>query len=163
VVGFASTVDQTEYQEIIGHSDGYPSPYAFLARMCLGYVRQSILERSADARVSYMFEAGHRHQSHAEKILSEISRSERLREKYGYAGHSFVAKEQVPIVQSADLLVWHTYQDSKKRALGERPRKDYEALIRPQDRIQRWTKAQLEEIAPLIWSYDHWEEVSGQS
>ena len=157
MIGFAATIDQEAYKEIVQNSTGYPNPYTFLVRMCLGFVKNRIAQSDQEIRVNYMFEAGHKHRSDADRIMGEIANNSRRMTDYRYAGHSFINKTDVPIVQSADLLAWQTFTDFKRRERGEGPRRDYQALIRlDRDRVQRWKREELEQAAPLIWAYDDW-------
>lgn len=154
IVGFASTVDQSEYNKIIPSSTGYPNPYTFLAQMCLGFIQQWIKQSGYSGHVLYNFEAGHKHKPDAERIMDEIKKGRVPRRSQSYAGHSFVDKKRMPLLQSADLLAWHSFTDFKRRARGQGMRKDFAALGRPQDKIQNWTTEGLQKAAPYIKEYE---------
>lgn len=154
IVGFSTTVDQGEYAQVVPISEGYPNPYTFLAQMCLGFVKNWIRDNNYDGAILYNFEAGHRHQKDANRIMNEIANTKRMALSPSYAGHAFVEKEKVPIVQSADLLAWHAFTDFKRQARGEGMRKDYLALGRPQDKRKQWTLDALRTAAPFIREYD---------
>ncbi len=154
IVAFAATVDQADYVRIVAPSEGYANPYTFLVQMCLGFIRQWIRENEFEGAVIYNFEAGHKHRTDADRIMDEIQSNPVSKRFHSYAGHAFVEKQKVPIVQSADLYVWHTFTDFKRRAKGLVMRKDFEALGRPQDKAQYWTADGLREAAPYIKTYD---------
>ena len=152
IVSFAATVDQGEYAQIIPRSKGYPNPYTFLAQMFLGFVKRWIKATNFDGGILYNFEAGHKHRADANRLMNEVRDTMKL--SHRYAGHAFVEKEDMPLLQSADLIAWHSFTDFKRRARQQGMRQDYMALVRPQDKTQTWTADRLRQALPKIREYD---------
>lgn len=155
IAGFAATVDQGDFARIMPPSTGFKNPYTFLAQMCLSFIAQWVRETEYAGKIIYNFEAGHKHRGDADRIMNEvrIGRFSRIRSVH-YAGHAFLEKGSMPLLQSADLLAWHAFTDFKRKARGQGMRKDYVALARPQDKCQNWTADELERAVSYVCEYE---------
>lgn len=158
IIGFAATVDQGDFAEIVPPSLGYPNPYTFLAQQCIAHIQMWIKENDFTGSVIYNFEAGHKHSSDTNRIMEEVRDGMAPMRAKSYAGHGFYDKREMPLLQSADLLAWHSFTDFKRQMLGLGMRKDYQALGRPQDKIQRWTSDHLRTAVPLIEAHAQYDE-----
>ncbi|HVY34958.1 MAG TPA: hypothetical protein VG960_11105 [Caulobacteraceae bacterium] len=143
--GFAVTVNEDEYNEIVRPREGMPSAYAFALKACVGMVRRWKVEHSALGPTSYFFEQGHKHQNDANDFLNWLLGVPEIAAKYGYSGHAFVCKETEG-VQPADYLAWHWRLESVRQLDPNRtraPRADLHALLRPGDFTRCYTRADL--------------------
>jgi hypothetical protein len=155
IVGFAATVDQGDFAKIMPASAGYKNPYTFLAQMCLGFIQEWIKKNDYSGSILYNFEDGHKHKPDVDRIMEEVKTGKSPIRAASYGGHAFVPKVKMPLLQSADLLAWHSFTDFKRRARGERMRRDYKALARRGvDKVQRWTAEQLEIAVPHVQEYE---------
>jgi hypothetical protein len=154
IVGFSGTVDQENYAQIMPRSQGFPNAYTFLAQSLVTFIDRWIVNNNFGGKVIYYFEASHKHQADADRIMNEIKDGQHIRRSSYYSRHAFGGKTEMPLLQSADLLAWHSFTDFKRRGLGREMRKDYVALLRPTDKCQRWTAEELRVAAPLVKFYD---------
>jgi len=129
--GVANTVMEPEFNAKVpeGHYIGNVRAYEFLVWNCLMGVRQYANEAHYNGKVAYFFEAGHKSQSTANKLMQQLFDAPNLRDEYRYAGHSFVPKESGAPIQAADLLAWQYYQDKRRELAGKPRRKDMQALL----------------------------------
>jgi hypothetical protein len=141
-VGFSIAVRPGYYEEKMrGHI--FPvSPYSFCLITCVHAISQWAYQNGAD-KVSYFFEAGHRHQNEANTIMGHIHGSS----AFGYVSHAFIDKKFALPLQAADMLAWQSAHFLKRRGEGHKPmRKDFKALVRPcdvlldvpNDAVDRW-------------------------
>lgn len=106
------------------------NPYTWSCLMLLAGIQQWTDKIGFDGKIAYFFEAGHEYQRHANDIMSLIYSVPNMRKKYRYISHSFVDKQAVRPVQTADMLAWHQakwikdYYETGKTT----KRKDFEAL-----------------------------------
>ena len=133
-LGLAITVDVDEFNRLRPESSLLGSPYTFCAHWIIGGVIWWIKQSQYKGDVAYFFEAGHKSQSEANRIMDEVFRVPQLREASRYAQHGFVKKTQAPVVQAADLLAWQWYTDLRHRHEGRPRRKDLESLLQHQHR-----------------------------
>ena len=149
--GFAASVNEAEFDSVVG-SNGYAhNAYSFLLWMGLCAVGNWIERVNFQGKVSYIFEAGHKHQGKANALMNEIFLAPDLREKFRYGQHGFSPKECAVPLQSADLFAWHWFTDHKKRLAGKPRRKDLDALIvGGRDSAAHFSKAALEQHAADI-------------
>lgn len=134
--GFGVNVPMEDYRKRLPTLDGMPSsPYGFALFAAMTQVRKWTERQNFNGQIAYFFESGYRI-GDANNFISWIFESERVRSNEKYRSHSFVPKE-TPALQSADLLayLWHVESKRKNRP-GRRPvRKDFLALIRPEDKL----------------------------
>jgi hypothetical protein len=80
--------------------------------------------------MSFFFEAGFKDQKTANRMMSAIFKTPRLRSAYRYKQHAFVDKVQTRPIQAADLLAWQSYKAVTRLMNGiARPRGDLAALL----------------------------------
>lgn len=143
--GFAVTVNEDDYREIVQPREGMRSAYAFALKACVGMVRRWKEDNAARGPTSFFFERGHKHQGDADEFLSWLFGVPEVAEKYGYKRHDFVPKEAEG-VHPADYLAWHWRLESARRLEPARKhpmRKDLEALVRPTDSARNYQRDDL--------------------
>ena len=112
------------------------------------HAQKWIVERDRSPKVSYLFEAGHQHQSAANAFMEWLFESASIRAKYGYSGHAFLTKE-TPCLQPADLLAWQWRLETLRSMdpARTRPRrKDLDALVRVTDTTVNWDRDELTRV-----------------
>lgn len=156
--GVAVAVDQDAYMDIYPDraSTMMPTPYAFALMTCLYHIAHWRLDGGRTSPTAFFFEQGHKHADDAHRYLRFLLRSDDFGVRLGYRAHSFVPKE-TPQVQPGDLLAWLWRLQAKRRMTGD-PRKvraDLQALMRPQDKLGFFGRAELEHFKSSIqvdWS-----------
>lgn len=149
--GFAVSVSEVDYYSHFGDkiggwysADTLGEAYSYLLRFSVSESTHWAMSSNFDGRISYFFEAGHRHQSQANRILSVVLNppSEELRKRYPefasinresrsrYFSHTFVDKKDAPPLQAADLLPWLWRNAIMKAMDGKQERLDLTALRR---------------------------------
>ncbi len=127
--GAAVSVDEQEYnswvaKRLIG------SAYSYCCWQILAGISNWLRDNNVSADVAYFFEAGHASEGEADAIMRKIFSDNALKSTYRYVSHSFVDKQKVRPIQSADLLAWLHGNFLKKMASRQRPRSDYIALVK---------------------------------
>jgi Protein of unknown function (DUF3800) len=153
-LGFAMTVVEKDFYELISHNKCTGGPYSFLLRQSLSL----IVAESFKDEIAYFFESGHRDQSEANRIMQDVFKSgdPLVKEKYRYVSHTFADKQKMLPLQAADLLAWLWYSYSKTIVNNKpRMRKDLEALLKGKNyRVEHWNPDRLRGIAKLFQSLD---------
>lgn len=147
IQGFAVIVDLDEYEHFMPRHELIGSAYTFCAHVVIGGIAHWIERTGYKGEVAYMFEAGHRSQSEANKIMGKIFDDPRLRESQRYRTHAFVDKAKSPPTQAADMLAWHTYTDQRRQFERLPRRKDFAALLRPRDQAVHVTRERMSNLA----------------
>lgn len=136
VFGFGISVDPEMYADIVlAGGKNAPSAYTFALQGCFTIIRRWAARTEFDGKISYFFESGHRSQREASRYISEaLLKSDESKAKHRYTSHSFVEKDAAPELQAADMLAWQFQHHRARQKIGiDAPRKDFLALIRPQD------------------------------
>jgi len=125
--GFSVTIDETQYDT--WRKDQYPlfgSAYTWCCWMSLIAVGSWAAKFGFDGKIAYFFEAGHKFQAEANKVMNEtIDLPE-----FKYASHAFVKKIDTRPIQSADILAWQAAKFRKEWMKGNRrPRADFRSLV----------------------------------
>lgn len=123
--GFSVTINETQYD--LWRKDKYQlfgSAYTFCCWMMLIAVESWAEKHAYGGKIAYYFEAGHKHQSEANKVLTETVDLPEFR----YASHNFVEKKFNGAIQSADLLAWQAAK-FRKDYLVRPPRQDFFSLV----------------------------------
>jgi hypothetical protein len=129
-VGWSFTLCEGEFDAYMSGAALFGSAYSWACLMSLTGVHQWIEETGFDGKIAYFFEAGHKYQKQANWVMNQIYSGAYMRKKFRYAAHSFVDKQIVRPIQSADMLAWHQAKWIKdKYILGrETLRKDFKYL-----------------------------------
>jgi hypothetical protein len=91
--GFSVTVDQKDFALVAPKVGFGAEAYEFCVYLGLiGVIEWLDGLTGSPSRVAYFFEGGHKHQSHANRLMQFIRQDERLRGLYRYSSHSFVDK-----------------------------------------------------------------------
>lgn len=103
-----------------------------------------------DDPVALFLEAGFKDQSNADSLVSYLATLDSGAEDgLNYQSHTFVKKCCSPPTQAADMFAWHASKYIKdKRSV---PRRDFRALIRPEDVCLDLTET-LCQISALLWT-----------
>lgn len=143
--GFAITIADSDYTSLEGWHDKVGQAYSFCLRQCLSYVRRWSKNEFFNGEVAYFFESGHRDQSEANRIVSNIMRDPKNRAEYRYVSHTFADKDKLILLQCADLLAWQWFTDRRHQLEGRPRRKDLAALLRDSNIDRRhWEMGNLE-------------------
>jgi hypothetical protein len=78
--GFVITVNEQEYNLLGPQHQDIGSAYSFCLRQCLTAVRAWVRQTAFTGKIAYFFEAGHRDQGEAGRIMERVFRESRLRE-----------------------------------------------------------------------------------
>lgn len=127
--GVAVACNSHEFKELCPKGYRYHrDPYVMLCNMCLIAISQIIEAAGIGGQVTYWFEAGHRCEGDADRLMTNLYNNPILRERLRYASHAFVPKDHSVLLQSADLLAWEWGKHIDEP--GRRPmRKSLEALL----------------------------------
>lgn len=148
IKGFAVIMETDEFEQRMPKHELIGSPYTFCAHVIIGGIAGWVAQSHFQGDIAYVFEAGHRSQGEAGKIMQKIFTNPVLKSGQRYASHAFVDKAMSPPTQAADLLAWHTYTDFRHRIEGKPRRKDFTALLRPEiDWAVLVDKAKMDELA----------------
>lgn len=129
VVGGASCLmNPRRYKPHITKVDMYTWCLHWCTMQLLFYI-QAFKKYSGDSKAKFFFEEGHESSSLAGRYLSEKMQTDDIL-SHLYAGHSFSKKEDVPILQAADILAWQSTKFIKGHYIENRPaRKDFSSLM----------------------------------
>ena len=84
--GVAVTVERSAFDKYMGGDDFIKTPYEFCVWMCLVGVSNWADATSWSGNISYIFEAGHQHQSNANSMMHYIFSNQILRRDTGMGG-----------------------------------------------------------------------------
>lgn len=139
--GVSVSVHIKQYDEFNNSSLNY---YEFCTMAFLYLCRDALEGEGCTRDIFFNFEAGHRFQGKADRIINELV--EKDSHIIGYAGHAYYPKKTGPaLMQAADLLVWLTSKNNKNIATDRKPRKDamrlrsmkhYEQIMYVKDGVQ---------------------------
>ena len=131
VVGFAASVNQTEYKRVMGQKlHGRPLRYWFggsysFCVTAIAYLANKWLDANnpEEQDLAYVFEAGHASQGEADTFLHMINRDRWLADQrriLRYFSHTFMdgKRKESGALQAADILAWHittAIRDAKPR------------------------------------------------
>jgi hypothetical protein len=120
IAGFSALANVNNFQL----SPKYPDEYSACVESCVVGLASFLDLQRLDARdTAYFFESGHKNKGRAYQHVAQ-----RI-EEMG-ASITFAGKEQVCLLQAADLLAWQSTKYVKDRMSGARgPRKDFLSLM----------------------------------
>lgn len=141
--GVATTLMEPEFNAKVpeGPYLGNARGYEFAVWNSLMGVRQFMKQAQFKGKVAYLFEAGHRSQASANRLMNQLFTLPNLRDEYQYHSHTFIPKESGAPIQAADLLAWQFYRDRRRELDGQKRRKDMEALMSKQAYVFRHVDA----------------------
>jgi hypothetical protein len=130
--GAAMTVNEKDYNTWAARKE-LGTAYTYCCWQTITMVNTWMDDQGLDGQLGYFFEAGHTSAGETNSIMGTIAMDPEMKAEYRYASHTFVDKEKVRPIQTADIFAWLHANHFKRIRRGEkRPRKDYAALI--QDR-----------------------------
>lgn len=98
--------------------------YSWCADVCVGAMQTKLQSLQLDGDVAFFFENGHEMAGRALEYMTRIRQGEKPQV-------TFAEKAKTPILQAADLLVWHAAKYVKDRVSGVRPpRGDFRNLVK---------------------------------
>ena len=113
--GFAVSFDK-RLSHLLPSSSGIGieqiSPYSFCTYWIMANARNWIERNSPDAKIAYYYEAGHKDESEASKIMQSLYNDDWHRNHFKIASYSFVDKLYSAAIQTGDIL--KNKQDTKK-------------------------------------------------
>jgi hypothetical protein len=116
--GFSAILHKSQFQAAARFSDAYVAA----AEMCVNSLLSFLAVSTLEGNVSYFFEAGHNSQGRAYNHFARPLSKE--------SAVTFAKKENLPLLQAADLLAWQSTKYVKDRTSGARPmRRDFESLM----------------------------------
>lgn len=128
----AEAFEEMRPRELRFHRD----PYPFLCHLCIVKISDLLDSNRLRGNVAYVFEAGHRCQGDADRLMQLVHADPHVSRRFRYKDHSFVPKEGAAPLQAADFLAWEWGKYAGER--DRRPmRKSLEALIE-HDRARMW-------------------------
>lgn len=104
-------------------------PYTFCCYWILMRVAAEAQDLDLREDIAYLFEAGAKHQTQANRLMEYVFKNKRQAKRYRYAGHAFIPKAQVAAVQAADILAWQWTTDHRRKLNGEGTRADLASLM----------------------------------
>lgn len=150
--GFAATINERDYDRLIGLYGTMPRAYGFLLYQCFIHIRRWIEKTGFVGRVAYFLEDGGKNKGDAITYLYDrvLSGNER-RERYNFSGFSLLEKTSCPAINSPDFLAyrWAHYHENLLKGIS-RPRRDLEAVLRPQDVVSDWANSNVNELEALV-------------
>lgn len=154
--GFAISINERDYDELVGPQEGMRSAYAFALMASMNHVLNWKLRTGTTGETAFFFEAGHKHQSDANAFVTWMLGNASLSAALGYAGHAFVPKV-TPGLHPADNLAWHWRLETSRRLNPNRRHKmraDLKALMRTGDVYAEYPRARLELFAAELGSHE---------
>lgn len=124
ITGFVSLVNPGRYHNNLG-TDAYTS----CVHSCALAITSMVETLGIPGKVALFFEAGHSNGPKANHFLYEAA-SKGSGFSDVYASHTFAKKEEVRLLQAADLLVWQYAKFIKDKVWSTRkPRADFKSLV----------------------------------
>lgn len=156
--GFAVSVNEELYERLIPAvlRDRFGSAYAFCVRQCLTCINNWANSSEFSGYIAYFFESGHASENEADRILNEeYKQNEILVRHFKYVSHTFGDKRVILPLQSADLLAWQFFKNSKNKTISKPSRKDFKALIRSQDEVMECDEKFLGGLKEFLQAKGH--------
>ncbi|HKH80902.1 MAG TPA: DUF3800 domain-containing protein [Methylovirgula sp.] len=137
LLGLGVIVNEADYNTWFEGQNSAGTAYSFCCWQILAGIRTWIIRNQFQGEIAYFFEAGHASKPEANALMHRIFSNPQLRAAYRYVGHSFVDKEKVRPVQTADILAWQQATQMKRWLKNDhRMRKDFQALTaKPQHEL----------------------------
>ena len=94
-------------------------------------VRKWADNRNFNGKIAYIFEAGHRDQPEANRMMNDLVKKPLVKALARYGSHTFMGKCDAAPLQSADLLAWLVSNWFNRRLTKKEDikRKDLHALL----------------------------------
>ena len=155
--GFGSTVNEPEYDMMIRRYGNMPSAYGFLLHQMLVLVSAWARRTGYVGSVAYFLEDGAKNKGDAiNHLYNRLVNTAEKKAKYRFASFGLVDKRTNPVVNAPDILSYHWYRYHERLEQGvKQPRKDFAALLRPQDMVADWADARMSELERLV-AEDFW-------
>lgn len=160
--------------EAFAPTDKNPDEYSTCVDHCVGAFKSFLEVSRVTGDIAYFFETGHKNRGRAyNHVAHRIAGNDSL---------TFAGKEQVPLLQAADLLAWQCTKYVKDRFRGKGPRKDFLALMEHRhllayispgegggkmlfeawplsERVQNNTEMRIDNDAPVTFLYEDGEDI----
>lgn len=119
ITGFSAVCREQDFQVSEKHPDVYSACVALAVRGMRAFLEINRMNHD----ISYFFETGHKNRGRAFNHIADHLRSVS-------SPITFAAKEDIRLLQAADLLAWQTAKYQKDKITGARPpRKDFLSMM----------------------------------
>ena len=126
--GFAICFSPKHYTVFNEPSLQTNNPYTFSVGMIHSQIQGFLRGAGSAGDISYVFEAGHRHQKQARSVLDRLSEhAEQTGEVFSY---SFQRKKDATLLQAADILAWHCNTYINGRIMDRKVRRDFIEILK---------------------------------
>lgn len=134
IFGSAVSINIDDYFDIVGGSRDVPTPYAFAMIGGMNIVRNWIDRTDFRGDIAYILENGYKDQGNGRKFIDYLLRAEGNQADYHIVSFAHSSKKKVRPLQAEDMLAWYSNQEFSRYNKGNPiRRKDFDALLRPQD------------------------------
>lgn len=125
--GFAAIVNPSRYPNG-NNGDILPHDYTFCVDICLLHMLTAPEVTRSNGKVAAFFESGHKHGSKAQRYINETPYEGHIAGRFSSV--TFAKKEDIRLLQAADLLAWQCTKHVKGKVFDNRPpRKDFVSLM----------------------------------
>jgi hypothetical protein len=136
-LGFVSLVNPKRFHNN-KNEDAYSACVQHCAMAIASMIEANAQAIGAPAKVALFFETGHASGPKANQYLTNISWTDALSRVY--SSHTFAKKEEMPLLQAADLLVWQYAKFIKDKVWSTRkPRADFKSLMQHKHHVLYFT------------------------
>lgn len=136
--GFSVAIDDAAHREVFDKYNEIPTPYGLACFACLIMVRNWADRENYTGDIAYWFEAGHADDGIADRFIKKTLENDDYKKFYRYVAHGFVEKKKAVQLQAGDLIAYHHSKSFVNELAGRPERKDFQALVRPQDMQTIW-------------------------
>ena len=151
IAGYAANVNIQDYKRIVGEGPDVPTPYAYVMFGVMGCVRRWIETTGFDGEIAYYFERGYKDETNGRRFIDYLMQGAESRADYRMATWTHADKRDLFPLQAADMLAWYCNQQFTRAKRGQYDyRKDFKALIRPQDRRIDHTPESLADFREVL-------------
>lgn len=151
ILGRGVSINIDQYLDIFGDGPNVPTPYAFACISVMISVRRWIEETAFDGKIAYFFESGFKDERNGRRFIDYLMQLEEARRAYRMVSFAHANKREIAPLQAADMLAWYTNQEFSRVKIGKTERrKDFAALLRPQDMRMDHNRETLERFKRLL-------------
>lgn len=153
IMGVGANINIDDYERIVGVGPDTPTPYAYAMIGAMNAIRNWIDRTGFDGEIAYFFEDGYKDERNGKRFIDYLMYGRGL-EPYRLVSHAHVNKRSYFPLQAADMLAWYTNQEFTRHKSGRTERrKDFAALLRPQDRRMDHTPESLADFRRIVDEY----------
>jgi Protein of unknown function (DUF3800) len=131
-IGIAVSMSETDFGKVAPPIWTKGGPYALCAFQVLSAVTAWAEKCSYHGKISYFFEAGHKHQNLTNDAIEQLASGPIGYDGLRYQSHAFAGKLDLRPLQAADLLAYEWYKELKRLkepSTGRAMRRSLESLL----------------------------------